>query len=106
MPGQTGVCVLVVEEKRELPRQYADQRWRLAGQHKGSGAIMVVDVPGQTRAAQRSSPPCPRPIGIGEGECTCAPAPAYRNADVHGVTVRFGLPVLQSEPESVRFLGT
>lgn len=64
MPGQTGACVLVAGSgccrgKWELPLQYAEQRWHLAGQYEGSDVIMAVDVPSQTGAVQTSSPPFP-----------------------------------------------
>lgn len=78
MPGQTGVCVLVAgggcgRGKRELPLQYADQHWRLAGQGKESDVIMAVDVPNQTGAVQTSSPPFPWLTGIRRGKAHAHP---------------------------------
>lgn len=78
MPGQTGACVLVAGSgscrgKWELPLQYADQRWHLAGQYEGSDVIMAVDVPSQTGAVQTSSPPFPWLIGIRRGNAHTHP---------------------------------
>lgn len=108
IPEQTGVCVLMAGDgcgrrKGELPPQYADQCWRLAGQDWGSDVIMAVDVPSQSAAVQTSSPPFPWLIGISRGNAHAHPPLC---AWIHAYTVCFELPVLCSEPESVRFLGS
>lgn len=103
MPRQSDVCVLVAGGgccmgKPELPLEYADQCWHLAGQDKGSDVIIAVDVPSQTGAVQTSSPPFSCLIGIRRGN---AHASLLLYAWIHTYMVCFELTVLHSEPESV-----